>query len=165
MAGMIAMSAAPVRKASAHCEGTVKERSYFPCNGPCVKPQTNGAVFRYCTMETRSFFKGAVLAQRFPRKLQYSRRDFAPRKHAFDVKLFGRFAAADFGGVKHVEAFALADGPVARALAPARLRSSARRRARGDAYDCGENRLGAKAARLLQSLLGRQARQAVAGNR
>jgi len=54
MAGMMAMSAAPVRSSSAHCEGTVKERSYLPCSGPCVKPRTSGAVLRYWTMEMRS---------------------------------------------------------------------------------------------------------------
>src|SRR5436190_14668549 len=42
MAGMMAISAAAVRSSSAHCEGTVKERSYLPCSGPCVKPRTSG---------------------------------------------------------------------------------------------------------------------------
>src|SRR5712664_1805459 len=51
---MMAMSAAPVRSSSAHCEGTVNERSYLPCSGPCVKPRTSGAVLRYCTTEMRS---------------------------------------------------------------------------------------------------------------
>src|ERR1700682_5687202 len=55
MAGMMAMSAAPVRKASAHSEGTVNDKSYLPQSGPSVNPQTRGAVFRYCTMEMRSF--------------------------------------------------------------------------------------------------------------
>src|SRR5438445_5253387 len=54
MAGMMATSAAPVRNSSAHCDGTVKERSYLPCKGPCVKPRTSGAVLRYCTTEMRS---------------------------------------------------------------------------------------------------------------
>ena len=54
MAGMMATSAAPERRASAHCEGTVKERSYLPRSGPWVKPRTSGAVLRYCTTEMRS---------------------------------------------------------------------------------------------------------------
>jgi len=40
------MSAAPVRRASAHCEGTVKERSILSVRtrrGPWVKPRINGA--------------------------------------------------------------------------------------------------------------------------
>jgi hypothetical protein len=49
------MSAAPVRIASAHREGTVKDKSYFPASGPFVKPQTSGAVFKYCTIDMRSF--------------------------------------------------------------------------------------------------------------
>src|SRR5450631_1074931 len=60
MAGMMATSAAPVRRASAHCDGTVKERSYLPLRGPLVKPQTSGAVFRYLTIEMRSFGKLVV---------------------------------------------------------------------------------------------------------
>ena len=51
------MSAAPVRIASAHREGTVKDKSYFPASGPFVKPQTSGAVFKYCTIDMRSFCK------------------------------------------------------------------------------------------------------------
>jgi hypothetical protein len=47
IAGMMAMSAAFVRRASAHCEGTVNESWYFSRNAPCVKPRTSGAVFRY----------------------------------------------------------------------------------------------------------------------
>src|ERR1700731_3878573 len=47
MAGIIAMSALPVRNCSAHCEGTVNDKSYLPRSGPLVKPQTSGAVFRY----------------------------------------------------------------------------------------------------------------------
>src|ERR1700758_2358764 len=54
MAGIIATSTAPERSASAHCDGTVNESSYFPRNGPCVKPRTSGAVFRYSTIEIRS---------------------------------------------------------------------------------------------------------------
>src|SRR5262249_45954357 len=52
MAGRMAVSR--VRSSSAHCEGTVKERSYLPCSGPCVKPRTSGAVLRYWTMEMRN---------------------------------------------------------------------------------------------------------------
>ncbi len=63
IAGMMAMSAAPVRKASAHSDGTVNESSYLPRRGPLVKPQTSGVVFRYWTMEMRSFGKVGV----FPR--------------------------------------------------------------------------------------------------
>src|SRR5258706_10642121 len=58
IAGMMATSAAPVRRASAHCEGTVKEKSYFfPAKarrGTWVKPRISGAVLRYCTTEMRS---------------------------------------------------------------------------------------------------------------
>src|SRR4029077_6119579 len=54
MAGMMAMSAAPRRRASAHCEGTVKERSYLSASGPSANPQTSGAVLRYSTIEMRS---------------------------------------------------------------------------------------------------------------
>ena len=54
IAGMMATSAAPRRRASAHCEGTVKERSYLFWSGPWVKPRTSGAVLRYCTTEMRS---------------------------------------------------------------------------------------------------------------
>jgi hypothetical protein len=61
---MMAMSAAPLRSASAQSEGTVKDRSYLPRNGPCVKLQTKGAVLRYCTMEMRSLAKFGVLARR-----------------------------------------------------------------------------------------------------
>src|SRR5712691_4618168 len=101
---MMATSAAPARNASAHCDGTVNDNSYFPRSGPFVKPHTKGAVFRYCTIDMRSLAK-----RMFSQKPQYSRREFAPRKHAFVVKLSRRFAAADFGGVKNVETFALAD--------------------------------------------------------
>src|SRR5271154_2276195 len=79
---MIAMSAAPVRSASAHCEGTVKDKSYLPSSGPCVKPRTSGAVFRYCTMEMRSLFNLEMLAI----SSKYSRRDFPPRQPSFVVK-------------------------------------------------------------------------------
>src|SRR5260370_20554820 len=54
MEGMMATSTAPVRSASAHSDGTVKESSQRPAKGPLVKPQTSGAVFRYSTMEMRS---------------------------------------------------------------------------------------------------------------
>jgi hypothetical protein len=32
----------------------VKDKSYFPCRGPSVKPQTNGAVLRNSTTDMRS---------------------------------------------------------------------------------------------------------------
>lgn len=51
------MSAALVRRASAQRDGTVKDRSYLPLRGPWVKLQTNGVVFRYLTIEMRSFGK------------------------------------------------------------------------------------------------------------
>src|SRR5579863_3624350 len=60
MAGIIATSAAPERSASAHWDGTVKESSYFPRSGPCVKPRTSGAVFRYSTMDIRTGFTRAI---------------------------------------------------------------------------------------------------------
>ena len=55
MAGMMATSARPVRKSSAHWDGMVNDKSYFPWSGPLMKPQTSGAVFRYWTIEMRSF--------------------------------------------------------------------------------------------------------------
>src|SRR5262249_4812999 len=57
---MIATSAAPPRSASAQAEGTVNHSSYFPSSGPLVKPHTSGAVFRYCTTETRSLLKNPL---------------------------------------------------------------------------------------------------------
>src|SRR5580704_12252139 len=60
MAGIIATSAAPERSASAHCDGTVKESSYFPRKGPCVKPRTNGAVFKYSTMDIRTGYTSVI---------------------------------------------------------------------------------------------------------
>src|ERR1700676_3612022 len=87
MAGMMAMSAAPWRSASAHKDGTVKERSYLPRSEPFVKPHTNGAVFRYCTIEMRSLGKFAVLS----RQVQYSRPDFGQSKDAFAGLCWGTF--------------------------------------------------------------------------
>src|SRR5579859_3311537 len=78
MAGMMATSARPNRKSSAHCEGTVNDRSYFAWSGPLVKPQTSGAVFRYCTMEMRSLLTKRVS----PSRSQYNRDDFRPRPAA-----------------------------------------------------------------------------------
>src|SRR6266403_230379 len=60
IAGIIATSTAPERNASAHCDGTVNESSYFPRSGPCVKPRTSGAVFRYSTIEIRTGFTRAI---------------------------------------------------------------------------------------------------------
>src|ERR1700722_13766695 len=65
MAGMMAISARRSRKSSAHCEGTVNERSYLFWRAPRVKPYTNGAVFRYCTTEMRSFLTMAAARRRF----------------------------------------------------------------------------------------------------
>src|ERR1700686_5477204 len=65
MAGIMATSARPSRRSSAHCEGTVNERSYLFCRAPRVKPYTKGAVFRYCTTEMRSFLKRAAARVRF----------------------------------------------------------------------------------------------------
>src|SRR6185437_1923219 len=81
---MMATSAAPLRRASAHCDGTVKDKSYLPTNGPFVKPQTSGAVFRYCTIDMRSFCKFEMLAI----SSQYSRQDFPPLQASFVVKRF-----------------------------------------------------------------------------
>src|SRR5712692_410964 len=61
---MIAISAAPLRSASAQSDGTVKDMSYFPRRGPFVKPQTKGAVLRYCTIEMRSFATFRVLSRK-----------------------------------------------------------------------------------------------------
>src|SRR5277367_1146002 len=52
--GMIATSAAPLRNASAHCDGHVNDKSYLPASGPSVNPHTSGAVFKYSTIEMRS---------------------------------------------------------------------------------------------------------------
>src|SRR5271156_3956990 len=79
---MMAMSAAPVRSASAHCDGTVNDKSYFPASGPFVKLQTSGAVFKYCTIDMRSFCTLGILAI----SSQYSRQDFLPRQPSFVVK-------------------------------------------------------------------------------
>src|SRR6202795_744974 len=81
---MIAMSAAPVRSASAHCDGTVKDKSYFPASGPFVKPQTSGAVFKYCTIDMRSCCTFELLAI----SPKYSRQNFPPRQPSFVVKRF-----------------------------------------------------------------------------
>src|ERR1700676_5558016 len=64
MAGMIATSTAPERSASAHWDGTVNESSYLPRSGPCVKPRTSGAVFRYSTMEMRTGFTSIICLER-----------------------------------------------------------------------------------------------------
>src|SRR4029077_7551611 len=73
MAGIMAMSALPERNSSAHCEGTVKDRSYLPRSGPLVKPQTSGVVFRYCTMEMRSF----VTVREVTLRVQYNKGSFS----------------------------------------------------------------------------------------
>src|SRR5260370_22365526 len=65
MAGIIATSAVPVRNCSAHCDGTVNDKSYLPRSGPLVKLQTSGAVFRYWTIEMRSFVTVRVLKFKF----------------------------------------------------------------------------------------------------
>src|SRR5207245_5024324 len=72
MAGMIATAAEPLRSSSEHREGTVKDKSYLPRSGPLVKPQTSGAVFRYWTMEMRSFVTGREV----PFKIQYNKAKF-----------------------------------------------------------------------------------------
>src|SRR5580698_6909282 len=79
---MMATSAAPVRSASAHWDGTVNDKSYFPTSGPFVNPQTSGAVFKYCTMDMRSFCNFESLAI----STKYSREDFPPREASFVVK-------------------------------------------------------------------------------
>src|SRR6266700_6545673 len=73
MAGMIATSALPVRNCSAHWDGTVNDKSYLPRRGPLVKPQTSGAVFRYWTIEMRSFVTIRELTLRF----QYNKAGFS----------------------------------------------------------------------------------------
>src|SRR6266568_3346369 len=62
MEGMMATSTAPVRSASAHSDGTVKESSQRPAKGPLVNPQTSGAVFRYSTMEMRSLLTSSAFS-------------------------------------------------------------------------------------------------------
>src|ERR1700693_2150999 len=73
---MMATSARPVRKSSEHWDGTVKDKSYFPCNGPFVKPQTSGAVFRYWTIEMRSL----VTRREVTCKFQYNKGGFCGRQ-------------------------------------------------------------------------------------
>src|SRR5213080_5432532 len=79
MAGMMATSARPERKSSAHCEGTVKDKSYLPRSGPLVKPQTSGAVLRYCTIEMRSL----VTVRGLTLKFQYNKEGFSERQPSF----------------------------------------------------------------------------------
>src|SRR5438477_2685769 len=79
MAGMMATSARPERKSSAHCEGTVNDKSYLPSSGPLVKPQTSGAVLRYCTMEMRSL----VTVRGLTFKVQYNKEGFSERQPSF----------------------------------------------------------------------------------
>jgi hypothetical protein len=54
----------------------------LPRNGPRVKPQTKGAVLRYCTMEMRSFAKFGVLA----RQSKVYRKLHRARRHAETLK-------------------------------------------------------------------------------
>src|SRR5260370_38990103 len=73
MAGIRGTAAGPVRNCSAHCDGTVNDKSYLPRSGPLVKPQTSGAVFRYWTIEMRSF----VTVRGLKFKCQYSKAGFS----------------------------------------------------------------------------------------
>src|SRR5205814_7611607 len=79
MAGVMATSARPERKSSAHCEGTVKDKSYLPRSGPLVKPQTSGAVLRYCTIEMRSL----VTVRGLTLKFQYNKEGLSERRASF----------------------------------------------------------------------------------
>ena len=79
MAGMMATSARPERKSSAHCEGTVKDKSYLPRSGALVKPQTSGAVLRYCTIEMRSL----VTVRGLTLKFQYNKEGLSERRASF----------------------------------------------------------------------------------
>jgi len=88
------MSAAPLRSASAQSDGTVNESSYLPWSGPCVKPRTSGAVFRYCTTEMRSLFTLGWLAE-----IDYSRLKNRTGTVSDGVKGF-----SVFGGFNHAEA-------------------------------------------------------------
>src|SRR5207302_7874719 len=76
IAGMMATSARPERKSSAHCEGTVNDKSYLPSSGPLVKPQTSGAVLRYWTIEMRSL----VTVRGLTSKFQYNKEGFSERQ-------------------------------------------------------------------------------------
>src|SRR6266478_6557133 len=73
IAGMMATSARRDRKSSAHCEGTVNDKSYLPRRGPLVKPQTSGAVLRYWTIEMRSL----VTVRGLTCEVQYNKGGFA----------------------------------------------------------------------------------------
>src|SRR6266446_2296267 len=106
MAGMIATSTAPVRRASAHCDGTVEERSYVLRRGPWVKPRTSGTVLRYCTTEMRS-----LLTVGCAKPGNASIADaILWRVERFDVKHFSQFESYEFGGMENVEAYFVADG-------------------------------------------------------
>src|SRR6266850_7826827 len=85
---------------------------------------------------------------------QYSRPEFLPRLTHCVVKGF-----VTFGGFEHVEGFALVF-PCSPGSWGIKRRRTARNGA--NANDCGENRGGAEAARLFQSLLGCQAGEALA---
>ncbi len=52
------MSASPCLRASAHLDGTVKDRSYFPASGPSVKPQTSGRGVQEFDDGDAKFFQG-----------------------------------------------------------------------------------------------------------
>src|SRR5487761_344010 len=92
MAGMMATSTSPRRNASAHCEGTVNDRSYLPARGPSVKPHTSGAVFRYSTMEMRNLAMSE--SQKKKRILNIAQRQFV--KPAATIRWpFGNLKASE----------------------------------------------------------------------
>src|SRR5882724_1511010 len=149
MAGMMATSAAPTRNSSAHCDGTVKVRSYLPCKGPCVKPRTSGAVLRYCTTEMRSLLtKGSrgkvIIAEaNFVRIARLWCKRFVP-----------------FGGFEDDETDALRGCVAGGCVGAVRARRS------GAGWrNCGQNEGRAEARRLFQFVLGHQGREIVARNR
>src|SRR5271154_2677475 len=82
---MMATSTSPCRSASAHCEGTVNERSYLPSRGPSANPHTSGAVFKYSTIEMRSL----LIILSCPPNLKYS----TPEWPAFQAGILPRGVA------------------------------------------------------------------------
>src|SRR5260370_33512971 len=114
---MMATSAAPLRSASAHCDGTVNESSYLPWREPFVKPHTKAAVFRYCTIDMRSLAKVSVRRHRArfrKRTLQVHTARWASiadaillRRRTLLMETFSRFTPADFTRAKNDDAFAL----------------------------------------------------------
>src|ERR1700678_332578 len=95
----MARSTSPRRRASAHCDGTVNDSSYFPASGPSVNPHTKGAVFRYSTIEIRSLRIATLNPCPYGPLNQYNTREPVP----FRVSKSESFAEfSHFGGTNLV---------------------------------------------------------------